>query len=223
VVRGWGADYRSQLIAFGVAFSFEELKKLALDTPFPIEGTSEVLLPSALLIDSGYRKDDVVKFAQGDGRVLCTKGASGKVFQPYRFSKAFHQYGVRLAILDTETYKDRLHTWMKEDRWQVHNQITDEYCQHMASEHKIAIRNKGKGRISYQWDTVTQGAANHYWDCEVYQAAAADICNVWLIPDETALQAQRQARVQQKQQQPQQQQQQPRQGWISHSGKGWLK
>jgi phage terminase large subunit GpA-like protein len=47
-----------------------------------------------------------------------------------------------------------------------------EYCQSMTSEH-LSILKHGKSTIT-RWVPRYEGAANHYWDAEVYAAAAAE-------------------------------------------------
>lgn len=58
----------------------------------------------------------------------------------------------------------------------VHKDCDLEYAEQVTAEHKITERSKGK--VIQKWDVKTSHAANHYLDCEVYAAAAADMQEV---------------------------------------------
>ena len=51
-----------------------------------------------------------------------------------------------------------------------------EYAEQVTAEHKITERSGGKE--VQRWVLKTSHADNHYLDCEVYAAAAADVLNV---------------------------------------------
>jgi hypothetical protein len=60
--------------------------------------------------------------------------------------------------------------------WQETALVTPEYAKQMASEHKVAVR-KGQ-KTEFVWQLVSRGSDNHYWDCGVYQVAAADMLDL---------------------------------------------
>ena len=58
----------------------------------------------------------------------------------------------------------------------VHKNCDLEYTEQVTAEHKITERSKGK--VVQRWGLKASHAANHYLDCEVYAAAAADVLEV---------------------------------------------
>lgn len=66
----------------------------------------------------------------------------------------------------------------------VFDGIDDEYAEQVTAEHKLTVRSNG--RDVERWVKKTTHADNHYLDCEVYAAAAADVMGVRsLYPDES--------------------------------------
>lgn len=58
----------------------------------------------------------------------------------------------------------------EQDVWQLDCDPDERYLRHMASEHKVALR-QGRGRVSTGWEPISEHAENHYWDCEALQFA----------------------------------------------------
>ena len=58
----------------------------------------------------------------------------------------------------------------------VHKDCDLEYAEQVTAEHKITERHKGK--VVQRWTQKSSHADNHYLDCEVYAAAAADVLEV---------------------------------------------
>jgi phage terminase large subunit GpA-like protein len=171
VVRAWGYEYRSRLLEYGAVSTFEELTRV-LDTAFQIE-SGGVASPSILLIDSGgNRTNEVYQYARSDpGRVIPIKGSSERLNWPVGKSPQ-KDHGLVLWRLDTDHLKDHLTRLIHDadaTRWQVHKEVNDDYCQQMSSEHKV-IDPKTK---RHEWKEKSSGTANHLWDCETYQCAAA--------------------------------------------------
>jgi phage terminase large subunit GpA-like protein len=218
-LRAWGRE-RSQLVHHGTATSFDELRRLCLETPVQIEGTDEVLLPTMLVIDSGYRTDEVYEFSRTDARIVPIKGASTKPRQVIQLSVAAKETGITVRIIDTDFFKDRLATLRQQGGWLINKLTTDEYLHHLAAEQKVRDRKSGK----FIWQPVSAGAANHYLDCEVYNCAGAEIAQVSLLPGEEAMIAQRQAEIAARQKmQPAPIEMKPAGGWINRpAGKSWL-
>jgi phage terminase large subunit GpA-like protein len=178
IVRAWGAGYRSQLISHGLAFTFDELRRLALDSQFAL-ATGQTARPQALFIDAGYRTDEVYQFAQSDDRIKPVKGANDAQSMLVKYSPEAQKWGIALFMLNTQLLKDRLSVLRNETgRWMLNDKVDDEYLQHLASEHKTLVKGQEK------WDTKSVGAANHYLDCEVYQIAGAEISRVDLLQSE---------------------------------------
>jgi phage terminase large subunit GpA-like protein len=176
IIRAWGAGYKSQLIAYGVAGNFADLKKQTLETQILLANGS-CHLAHALIIDSGYRTDEVYEFAKTDHRIRAVKGDNDSQMMLVKQSTAGNDKGISLHLLNTQLLKDRLSVLRNEkDKWLLNKAVEDVYLQHLASEHKTLI--KGKER----WETKSSGAANHYLDCEVYSIAGAEIFRVDQIP-----------------------------------------
>jgi hypothetical protein len=49
-----------------------------------------------------------------------------------------------------------------------------EYIRQINSEIRGWVKDRGTGRMILKWKTVSEKAANHYWDCECMQVVAAD-------------------------------------------------
>lgn len=188
-IRAWGFDYRSTLLHYGIVTTFDELYRVAFDTTFRNEAGADMpATASSLLIDSGgNRTDEVYQFAMNDpGRIWPTKGAAGRMQRPWTPTRLAS--GVTLRMVDVGYFKDMLHRLIHHadpTRWLPHREVDEDYCRQLASEHKVLDRKSG----SEVWRTVTSGAANHLWDCEVLQCAAADMGNFGLVdnaPDEPA-------------------------------------
>ena len=173
IVRAWGYEYRSQMVAHGVAADFDELMNATLESSYGD------IQPTALLIDSGgSRTNEVYEFAARDAqRIIPIRGSSHAMRKPWTLTrldktKTGAEQGVGLRIVDTAFFKDMLARLIHDEdlsKWMPHGDATDDYIQQMASEHKILDPRKRREL----WVPVSGGAANHYWDCEVYQCAAA--------------------------------------------------
>ncbi len=174
-VRAWGAEYKSQLITYGLAMTFEELRRLTLGTQFTLEGRGVTSPPHVLMVDSGYRRDEVYTFAQSDPRIKPVKGDNDSQQMPLHYSTAGKAWGIPLFLLNTQLLKDKLAVLRNTGRWALNSATDDEYLQHLASEHKTLV--KGVER----WAPKTSGAANHFLDAETYNLAGAEHLRVDLL------------------------------------------
>ena len=189
VIRAWGRD-RSQLVHYGECHTFEDLKRLTLESNFPIDGRpGEFMTPVQLFIDSGGtdgRTAEVYQFASSDPRILAVKGApSYTPGQLFAISAPSKEMGINLGIVDTQYFKDQLLSLRAAGSWLLHDKVTDEFLRHLAAEAKI--RDPKTGR--YVWKAIS--ANNHYLDAEVYNLAGAHYLQVALLPDEAGLEQQR--------------------------------
>jgi phage terminase large subunit GpA-like protein len=177
-IRAWGPLYRSQLVLEAVCESFDEVYRIGLQSVYETASGGK-MQPHAMLIDSGGdRTNEVYQFALRDpGRIIPTKGASHAMRRPWQ--NAPQPNGLVLRWIDTSFYKDMLTRLIHEqDKWAVHEGVTEQYVIEMASEHKIIDRNTGKSR----WMPKTSGARVEAWDCEVLQCAAADMAQLGSMP-----------------------------------------
>lgn len=215
-VRAWGHGFRSRLIAHGFARTFAELRAATLDGRYGWDGiTLDPIAPQMLAIDSGggtaddvgsdlNRTDQVYQFALSDpARIFAVKGFGGHRELEVPIRQTYVSYAppggkapaqVALYHLKTGYFKDVLAARIAApatatDGWELHSGIDADYVRQLTSEHKVILR-KGRGQVA-RWVPVTAGAANHLWDCEVYQQAAAMIAHVELLPAPTVLAEQR--------------------------------
>jgi phage terminase large subunit GpA-like protein len=188
-VRAWGRD-RSQLVHFGECHTFADLKRLTLESDYPIDGRpGEFLKPARLFIDSGGTGDrtaEIYEFASSDPRILAVKGApSYQPSQLFALSTPSKELGINLGIIDTQYFKDQLVSLRKAGKWLLHENVSDEFLRHLSAEAKI--RDPKTGR--YVWKAIS--ANNHYLDACIYDLAAAHYLQTGLLPDEATIELSR--------------------------------
>ena len=173
----------SQNVAHGQALSMSEVERV-MNTAFSMPSGEKVMVELALM-DSGDQTDDVYNFCISNyDWVRPCKGSSTPLQGHYRIStvdKAGSQAnGMQLVLVDGGKYKDMIAARMRKPNgrgsWMVHKECDLEYAEQVTAEHKITERSKGK--VVQKWVPKMTHAANHYLDCEVYAAAAADVLEV---------------------------------------------
>lgn len=181
-IRAWGDFMTSQNIAHGQALSMGEVER-AMNTELILPGGEKTMVNLAL-IDSGDQTDDVYEFClRNSDWVLPCKGTA-TMLSNYRLSTinkaGSRANGMTLVLVDGGKYKDLIAARMRKPNgsgsWMVYQGCDLEYAEQVTAEHKITERSGGK--VVQKWDVKTSHAANHYLDCEVYAAAAADIQGV---------------------------------------------
>lgn len=204
VIRAWGVNSRSQRVQHGILQTFEEVRQVCVDGVYQFEDKSAAPLRCSMLgIDSGYRTDEVYRFALTDPtRMKPLKGdkpiphPSGMRVSQVTYSppdRRRSRYQVWVHQFDACFFKDRLHGYVhqkpaevdvdsgevlgQQERWLLNEENDPDYNRMMASEHKVF---DPKGRVE-EWKPITSGAANHYWDCEVMQVVMAHISRVELL------------------------------------------
>jgi phage terminase large subunit GpA-like protein len=223
VIRSWGHNRKSQLIYHDFLVGSNALDLLyqrCLNTSLVTE-SGDLTLPDKLIIDAGWNTNAIYEFALTDDRIVPVKGANQRQQSPVHLSaNVYKEFGVPLRIIDTHFFKDQLaYLRADADRWLVHNSITDEYCNHLCAEHKIVITNKGV--VMEKWEKVSGGAANHYFDCEVYNCVGAQIEGVDQIPPpETLAEIRQQNRESEEARMAKQEL--PQKRWFGNTS-GWLK
>lgn len=182
-IRAWGDFLTSQNIAHGQAFSFAEIEKFMNLEYRKADGT--VFMVDLVLVDSGDQTDEVYEFcALNSEWALPCKGVSSQLSH-YRLSTVnktgSRAYGMNLVLVDGGKYKDMIASRMRKPNgkgsWMVYKGCDEEYAQQVTAEHKVSVKN-GKGQQTLVWQPKTEGADNHYLDCEVYCMAAADVKGV---------------------------------------------
>lgn len=238
VVRAWGQGERSRLLARGRAERFEDLERMTLGARFQVQGWDEYMAPAKLYIDAGgggekgdtSRTDEVYRFAIArPGRVQPVKGWGGYgrpeiLISPRRITykppgEGRNPYEVSLMVLDTQGLKDLLANWIAlegdaaGEKWELPADIDAEYAREMTAERKV-VERQGNALIEL-WKPLP-GRARDFFDCEVYQIAAARAERVALMPDEDALERERFARAH-----PKKPEDRDGKRWVD--GKGWWK
>jgi phage terminase large subunit GpA-like protein len=172
-VDAWGYELKSKRVAVGVAASLEEAHRQVFSPDVPlVSQQGGAVHVSEMIVDSGFRKDEVTAFALRDPRrVHLAKGLS-HYFGPIAEPKAERASGVIVWNINTMQSKDTLDRLIGDqdpDRWQVFAGIGDDYCTQLCSEQKVLNPQK---RI-FEWQLKTSGAHNHYWDCSAMSCAVA--------------------------------------------------
>lgn len=142
--------------------------------------------------------DRVYRFALSDpARIIAIRGWPGSKRPPrpvtlrsinYTPPGAQRKYKVAVQMLDTQYFKDILASRIAAEEpelWLECEGVDEDFCKQMTSERKYFFRRGGKA-VS-QWRVHYKGAANHLWDCAVYQNAAADIAGASFLPTPEAL------------------------------------
>lgn len=182
-IRAWGDYMTSQNIAHGQATSMREVERV-MNTEFSLPGGGDKLVISLALVDSGDQTDAVYEFCMINSEwALPCKGTT-TMQSHYRLStvnKAGSKaYGMTLVLVDGGKYKDMIAGRMRKPNgtgsWMVYQGCDLEYAEQVTAEHKITERAGGKDTL--KWVLKTSHADNHYLDCEVYAAAAADVLGV---------------------------------------------
>lgn len=185
-IRAFGNHITSQNIYHQQVFSFSEVEQI-MNLPYKKEN-GETMQVALCLIDSGYEADATYDFCadNSDWAVPC-KGSSAELMSHYKLSKVNKSeskaYGMNLAILDTNKYKDMIAGRMRKKNgtnngsWMVYKGCDREYAEQVTAEQKVNEKT-GNGRTRQVWKLKTSHADNHYLDTEVYAMAAADIMGI---------------------------------------------
>jgi phage terminase large subunit GpA-like protein len=172
-VSAWGYELKSKRIMVGISATLEEAYRniFSPDVPFVSEAAAPLHVAYEI-IDSGYRKDEVTEFARRDpARVHISKGLS-TYFGPIAEQKIERASGVVVWNINTMQAKDTLDRLIGDPdplRWQVYTDIGDEFCNQMASEHKILDPLTKR----MEWKEKSSGAKNHWWDTSAIETAVA--------------------------------------------------
>ena len=185
LVRAWGSGMTSQLVAYGRARSYEDLSEIMDHVYAGEDGTKWIV--NLYAVDTGYDTDNVYDYChQHFGIAIPVKGSSRQMLARYRISyiypkaNSLKQRPELLYEVDTDQYKNMIATRLNKPLGQgafMLNADTDaEYAAQITSEHRV-VEIKG-GREVETWKQKTSSSPNHWWDCEVYAALAADLLHV---------------------------------------------
>ncbi len=185
-IRAWGEKMTSWNIAHGRVDTWNEVEDIMNLTFKDIDDREYQI--NLCAIDSGDKTDEVYDFCVINQEwAVPVKGSSSPLLSRYKVSiidkvdsKA---YGMKLYIVDGGQYKDmiagRIQRQNGPGSWMVFNGCDREYAEQICSEEKVT--EKKGGRDVDVWRPKSSHAANHYLDCEVYAALAADLLHVRYI------------------------------------------
>jgi phage terminase large subunit GpA-like protein len=181
VVRSWSANGSSRLMWNERLLIFEDIE--VMQARFEIH-------PSLVFIDAGHATYDVYKQCArkgwiallGDRRLTYphkskAKGDIQRFYSPRRKVVlgnnrfCFVHYWSNLNIKDTLASLRRNQNPQNGATWEVPDDIDEDYLSQMESEHRIKEKNV------WIWKQIGH-RANHYWDCESMQAAAATMLKI---------------------------------------------
>lgn len=189
LIRAFGRNAKSRLIAYGRASTTEELEQIRAQYKVPLRNA---------MIDSGYKATEVYRFCARSGwkpfkgdatefyvvSVIDPKTAQPKSVRqlwskaqvdPYSGTKRGGRSApISLYRFAGETTKDFLAEFMHGmiGDWTVTRQIGREYLQQVTAERRTA-REDARGRTHYVWQQVRPD--NHLLDCECMVLVAAVI------------------------------------------------
>lgn len=186
-VRGWGAGSSSWLIEHGEFWGntaesevWDQLSGL-LDRDY-----GDGLGIRRMLVDSGYRPDMTYSFCRKHPNALATKGRDD-MEKPVSMSKIevtgrgkVIGASQQLWHINTNYFKSWVHgriRWAPDvvGAWRLCEDTTDDYCEQIIAESKII--NPTNGKVTWK----RHSKENHYLDCEVLNAAAAQVLGVRFI------------------------------------------
>lgn len=182
VVKGWGAEEESWLIAFEEFFGDPGQQKVwnEVDEFLRTEWkhvSGRVMTIAATFVDSGgHHTEDVYKFVKGrqGRRVFTCKGSSESDKEILQKFTQNNSYRVRLYMIGTDTAKDRIFSRLQipaPGAGYIHlpHWTEDEYLAQLTSEKRVAHYRRGRGIVR---EYVKTRARNEALDCEVYALAA---------------------------------------------------
>ena len=168
VIRGWSGDGRSRMHSCGYCFEWQDLVDI-----YKAAGVH----PANVFVDSGDQQDMVLAACAANGWVA-TRGDQRndfpwKIRTPAGVKTELRPYSppvvesigsrrVKRFFFSNLRLKDTLSTLIRKGKHTKADDAPAEYLAQMQSEKRIITPG---GRPI--WEPVTQGKANHFWDCEV--------------------------------------------------------
>ncbi len=183
VIRAWGAYGTSWQIRCGRVEDFTALSMVLFLSKYLLVGTEDTIPLERVLIDSGYRTEEVYDYCERTGCFPCKGDKRGeRAFTTSEITRA-NGHKITLVLINVGYYKDKLRRLMgtpdgEPGAWHLPAGTAEEYYQHMVSEQKIRVHNKRTGQVDYEWKVLVSGAPNHLFDGEVYDLVAAETVDV---------------------------------------------
>lgn len=186
-VRAFGPAMESWLVEYGqlqvmnqqFEVTLNRFYQRAVTTGWPVAGSDDGdrMRAYAIAVDSGFRTDDVYRFARNPG-VIPLKGHQTADFR-VRVSQVEHRNvhgAIHLYHCNVKAMRDRLQRLIRGGgegmgRWWIHADASREYISQMTSEHLV---NRSRQSTTKVWRPKSQGRPNHLLDCETYILALAE-------------------------------------------------
>ena len=193
VIRAWGAGGQSWLVTWGKAFTWTELEEAIIHRRF--EG--RIASVRQAFIDSHYRTGEVYDWAhKWGGQIMPVKGSNWQMrtpFMPHRVDRdpgttKLAAGGLHYYELNGDFYRDSITVAQERGLWKVPRVVDKEYARQVTSECKVMDRNS-RGQQRLVWKLKAGASSNHYWDCEVYAMAGAQINYADNIPGDAPARA----------------------------------
>lgn len=195
VIRAFGPG-ESWLIRAETVQNWKDVEDVLFNTKYPSEEdpVNKLFEVWMVNVDSGDRTDECYEFCRAwSGRARAIKGVDHLNGMPFMVSTIDKMPstglvipgGMKLWRLDTSYFKDKVNRLVRNTQpgvpggWHLHSNPADEYVQQFCSEHKVILRDRKTGRAREEWRKKTSHKANHYWDCEIYVTAAAEMLRVF--------------------------------------------
>lgn len=182
-IRAWAPRMTSWNVTHGYVEDWTEVERV-MNRRF-VDKNGEIYQVNLCCVDSGHKTEDVYDFCLMNGDwAVPIKGASTPMLTRFKMSlidrPGARSHGQKLYIVDTDQYKNMIAARMArpngDGAWMVHKDCDLEYAEQITSEHKI--RAKKGNRVVETWQPKSSASRNHFLDCEVYAACAADILGV---------------------------------------------
>lgn len=225
-IRAWGAYMTSWGVTHGHVDSWQELEEI-LNRPFEKEN-GELMQINLAAIDSGdgNKTDDIYELCvMNQDWLVPIKGSSRPMLSRYKVSMVDRigskAHGLKLYIVDGGQYKDmiaaRLNRPTGKGSFMSYDGCDLEYAEQLCSEEKVPVQGR---EGLFVWKPKSDHIANHYLDCEVYGALAADLLQVRYLTDETSeVMA---IKEQTKSEEPQGFIKNP-ENWLNNTSKNWIR
>lgn len=189
-VRAWLPDMTSYNIYHAKVYTWQEVE-YAMNVPY-LDREGRERMVNLACIDSGYNTDEVYDFClKNQEWAVASKGSSShRMDARYKLStinKDGASKGMPLCVVDTNHYKDAFFARCRRPEeesggFYLYKDCDPEYAEMLTAEHKVVKRVNG--RLLSVWEPKHDGVDNHYLDCEVYAACAADLCGLRTISAE---------------------------------------
>ncbi|TQI66743.1 terminase gpA endonuclease subunit [Clostridium sp. KNHs216] len=181
-IRAWRANMTSYNVLHGQVFTWAEIEEIMNRWYKDKAGVRYQV--NLCCVDSGDQTDDVYDFCAVNREwTVPIKGSSSRMITKYRPSVIDRDgisKGMTLLIVDTDYYKDMIFSRIFRDEdnggWYLHERCDPEYAEMITAEQKVVERVRG--HLIRHWVQKATGGDNHYLDCEVYAACAADVFGI---------------------------------------------